>query len=205
MDLGGAAAGDILGPVINYLGNERTNQQNDTSAKDSMRFTDKQTRQQMQFQERMSNTAVQRSMADHKKAGLNPLLALQNQASSPNGAAGSGDQASFENSLGAAVGSAMEMASLKLAQTKNRSEIKNIDAATRKADMETKVLSKGIPEAEIKNEVFDMLRPWINKLKGAQKSSAKHFPEEKGSYNPEKNAPKKHIQHGDAVKIFNKR
>ena len=115
--IGGIA--DLAGAGLNYMGAKKANEANLKIA-----------REQMGFQERMSNTAYQRSMADMQKAGLNPILAYQQGgASSPAGAS-----ATMQNEMAPAVGSALQSKLIRAQtdQTKAMTELMKADLPERK-------------------------------------------------------------------------
>ena len=88
--------GSTIGGFLGYKGQKDTNV---ASAQ--------QAQKQMDFQREMSNTAVQRRMADLKKAGINPILAGSKEASSPSGA-----MAPQSNVMAAGVSSALQAAQI---------------------------------------------------------------------------------------------
>lgn len=157
------------GILAQYLGQQQTNQSNETiannatafnaqEAANNRRFQAEQTSAQQAFQERMSSTAHQREMADMKAAGINPMLTAKGVgASTPSGAAASGAQATaqtakLENPFSGLANTALDALQISSSLKKQAAEIDYIRT-------QEKVATKSIPEADIKNRAYD----WFNK------------------------------------------
>lgn len=142
-----AGLGNIAGSLITNAQNRREAERNRS------------------FQERMSSTSHQREVEDLKKAGLNPLLSATGGASTPSGA-----QATMENIASGAVSSALDARRLKKdieATDKNieatDSAIEKNKADAYKSSVEAQVLTRGIPEADMKNKLYKLIEPMVDR------------------------------------------
>lgn len=171
---GGALAGS-LGGLLTRSSDKRESQRNRNFEADQAEINRK-------FQERMSNTAMQRMKVDMEKAGINPLLGISGGgASTPSGGQGSGAMAPSSDPMEKGISSAIAAKQLELAMEKQEEEIDVMKAQKKNINADTTLKGKGSIRADVETQFQKLiLNPLINSaaesLKDAKQDWNRKYP-----------------------------